>query len=226
MSDGLMAMAEHGQPAVDHAVHADGRDDARDAGRSARPAERGGAGRHRAHAARPVRRARRLRRVHVERRHAQRRAGVRHAREREAPRSRAGQLARRYGLPYRASNASASNALDAQAAYESQMSLWSAVLGGAHLVYHGAGWMEGGLTASFEKLVLDVEMLQMMAVTIAPAVESTSARSTTASPRSPTFRRAGTSSALRIRSRATRPRSTSRSSRTGRTTRAGRRPGP
>lgn len=81
----------------------------------------------------------------------------------------AGQLARRYGLPYRASNASASNALDAQAAYESQMSLWSAVLGGAHLVYHGAGWMEGGLTASFEKLVLDVEMLQMLATTIAPA---------------------------------------------------------
>ena len=81
----------------------------------------------------------------------------------------AGQLARRYGLPYRASNASASNAVDAQAAYESQMSLWSAVLGGAHLVYHGAGWMEGGLTASFEKLVLDVEMLQMLATTIAPA---------------------------------------------------------
>jgi trimethylamine--corrinoid protein Co-methyltransferase len=81
----------------------------------------------------------------------------------------AGQLARSYRLPYRASNASASNALDAQAAYESQMSLWSAVLGGAHLVYHGAGWMEGGLTASFEKVVLDVEMLQMMAVTVAPA---------------------------------------------------------
>ena len=81
----------------------------------------------------------------------------------------AGQLARRYGLPYRASNASASNAVDAQAAYESQMSIWSAVLGGAHLVYHGAGWMEGGLTASYEKLVLDVEMLQMMALTIAPA---------------------------------------------------------
>jgi trimethylamine--corrinoid protein Co-methyltransferase len=80
----------------------------------------------------------------------------------------AGQLARRYGLPYRASNASASNAVDAQAAYESQMSLWSAVLGGAHLVYHGAGWMEGGLTASFEKVVLDVELLQMMARTIAP----------------------------------------------------------
>jgi trimethylamine--corrinoid protein Co-methyltransferase len=81
----------------------------------------------------------------------------------------AGQLARRYGLPYRASNASASNAVDAQAAYESQMSLWSSVLGGANLVYHGAGWMEGGLTASFEKLVIDVEMLQMMATLIAPS---------------------------------------------------------
>ena len=81
----------------------------------------------------------------------------------------AGQLARLYDVPYRASNASASNAVDAQAAYESQMSLWSAVLGGAHLVYHGAGRREGGLTASLEKLVLDVEMLQMLTVTIGPA---------------------------------------------------------
>ncbi len=81
----------------------------------------------------------------------------------------AGQLARHVGLPYRASNASASNAVDAQAAYESQMSLWASVLGGAHLVYHGAGWMEGGLTASFEKVVLDVEMIRMLAATIAPA---------------------------------------------------------
>jgi trimethylamine--corrinoid protein Co-methyltransferase len=81
----------------------------------------------------------------------------------------AGQLARHYRIPYRASNACASNAVDAQAAYESQMSIWSAVLGGAHLVYHGAGWLQGGLTASFEKLVLDVEMLQMIAATVAPA---------------------------------------------------------
>lgn len=79
-----------------------------------------------------------------------------------------GQLARRYGLPYRASNASASNAVDAQAAYESQMSLWSSVMGGANLVYHGAGWMEGGLTASFEKIIIDVEMLQMMAALVQP----------------------------------------------------------
>jgi trimethylamine--corrinoid protein Co-methyltransferase len=73
-----------------------------------------------------------------------------------------GQLARRYRLPYRTSNASASNAADAQGAYETQMSLWGAILGHGNLVYHAAGWQEGGLTASFEKLVLDVEMLQMM----------------------------------------------------------------
>ncbi len=73
-----------------------------------------------------------------------------------------GQLARRYRLPYRTSNASASNAADAQGAYETQMSLWGAVLGHGNLVYHAAGWQEGGLTASLEKFVLDVEMLQMM----------------------------------------------------------------
>ena len=83
-----------------------------------------------------------------------------------------GQLARFYKLPYRASNSSASNAVDAQAAYESEMSIWSSVMAHANLVYHGAGWMEGGLTASFEKIVLDVEMLQMIAETIQPfAVE-------------------------------------------------------
>ena len=80
----------------------------------------------------------------------------------------AGQLARLYKLPYRASNSSASNIVDAQAAYESEMSIWSAVMGHANFVYHGAGWMEGGLTASFEKVILDIEMLQMMAMTIAP----------------------------------------------------------
>ena len=73
-----------------------------------------------------------------------------------------GQLARRYKLPYRTSNPNASNAADAQAIYETQMSLWGSVLGHSNLVYHAAGWLEGGLTASYEKLVLDVEMLQHM----------------------------------------------------------------
>jgi trimethylamine---corrinoid protein Co-methyltransferase len=81
-----------------------------------------------------------------------------------------GQLARRYRLPYRTSNASASNAADAQGAYETQMSLWGAILGHGNLIYHAAGWQEGGLTASYEKLVLDVEMLQLMAEFLKPIV--------------------------------------------------------
>jgi trimethylamine--corrinoid protein Co-methyltransferase len=81
-----------------------------------------------------------------------------------------GQLARRYRLPYRTSNASASNAADAQGAYETEMSLWGAILGHGNLIYHAAGWQEGGLTASFEKLVLDVEMLQLMMEFLKPIV--------------------------------------------------------
>ncbi len=73
-----------------------------------------------------------------------------------------GQLARRYGLPYRTTPGSASNAADAQGAWETMMALWGAVLGHGNLVYHAAGWQEGGLTASFEKFVMDVEMIQHM----------------------------------------------------------------
>ena len=79
-----------------------------------------------------------------------------------------GQLARFYGLPFRSSNTTSANAVDAQAAYESGMSLWGAVMGHANLVNHAAGWLEGGLTASFEKLVVDAEMLQMMAEYMRP----------------------------------------------------------
>ena len=74
----------------------------------------------------------------------------------------AGQLARRYSLPYRTSNANGSNAVDLQAAYETGMATWGAVMGGANLIYHAAGWLEGGLCASYEKLILDVEILQNM----------------------------------------------------------------
>jgi trimethylamine--corrinoid protein Co-methyltransferase len=81
-----------------------------------------------------------------------------------------GQLARRYRLPYRTSNASGSNLADAQGAYETEMSLWGAILGHGNLVYHAAGWQEGGLTASFEKFVLDVEMLQLMMEFLKPIV--------------------------------------------------------
>ncbi|HNB25965.1 MAG TPA: trimethylamine methyltransferase family protein [Alphaproteobacteria bacterium] len=81
-----------------------------------------------------------------------------------------GQLARRYKLPYRSSNTCAANAVDAQAAYESEMSLWGAVMGHANLILHGAGWMEGGLVASFEKMVVDAEMIQGMTEFMQPLV--------------------------------------------------------
>ena len=79
-----------------------------------------------------------------------------------------GQLARRYGLPWRSSNATASNVVDAQAAYESEMAVWGAVMGGVNLLYQGAGWLEGGLTASYEKLIVDAEILQMIAEVLQP----------------------------------------------------------
>lgn len=79
-----------------------------------------------------------------------------------------GQLARRYGLPLRSSSTTASNAPDAQAAYEAQMSLWGALMGGCNLLLHGAGWLESGLTASAEKFIIDVEMLQMFAELMQP----------------------------------------------------------
>jgi trimethylamine--corrinoid protein Co-methyltransferase len=79
-----------------------------------------------------------------------------------------GQIARRLGLPLRSSNTTSSNCVDAQAAYESSMSLWGAIMAHANLVYHAGGWLEGGLTASFEKLIVDAEMLQMMAEFLRP----------------------------------------------------------
>jgi trimethylamine---corrinoid protein Co-methyltransferase len=79
-----------------------------------------------------------------------------------------GQLARRYGLPYRSSNTNAANSLDAQAAYESVFSLWGAIMGGVNLMMHGAGWMEGGLQASFEKMALDADLLAMVAEFLRP----------------------------------------------------------
>jgi trimethylamine--corrinoid protein Co-methyltransferase len=80
----------------------------------------------------------------------------------------AGQLARHVGLPWRSSNATASNTPDAQSAYESQMSLWGALMGGCNFMLHAAGWLESGLTTSYEKFILDIEMLQMFAETFQP----------------------------------------------------------
>jgi trimethylamine--corrinoid protein Co-methyltransferase len=79
-----------------------------------------------------------------------------------------GQLARRLSVPFRSSNANAANSLDAQAAYESVFSLWGAIMGGANFLMHGAGWMEGGLQASFEKMAVDADLLAMVAEFLRP----------------------------------------------------------
>ncbi len=79
-----------------------------------------------------------------------------------------GQMARRYNLPMRASNACAANAPDAQAAWESAFSLWACVSGWANIVYHSAGWLEGGLCASYEKFVMDCETLQQIMTYMKP----------------------------------------------------------
>ncbi len=79
-----------------------------------------------------------------------------------------GQLARRYNIPYRTSNTCAANTVDAQAAYESVFSLWGAVQGGGNLMMHAAGWLEGGLRCSYEKTILDIDLLQMVAEFLTP----------------------------------------------------------
>jgi trimethylamine--corrinoid protein Co-methyltransferase len=79
-----------------------------------------------------------------------------------------GQMARFYGLPLRATNACAANAPDGQAMWESAFSLWGCVSGGANVVYHAAGWLEGGLIASYEKFVMDCELLQQMQAYMKP----------------------------------------------------------
>jgi trimethylamine---corrinoid protein Co-methyltransferase len=79
-----------------------------------------------------------------------------------------GQLCRKYGIPYRTSNVNAANTVDAQAAFESVFSLWALVQGGGNFIMHAAGWMEGGLTCSFEKFILDCDLLQMVAEFLTP----------------------------------------------------------
>lgn len=72
----------------------------------------------------------------------------------------AGQLFRRLGLPYRSAGSfNGSKLPDAQAAYESANSLNMGLLSGVNFMLHAAGWLEGGLVASFEKFVMDADQL-------------------------------------------------------------------
>ena len=73
-----------------------------------------------------------------------------------------GQLVRHYKLPLRSSGVCAANVPDGQAMWETSNSLWAAVQSRTNMVYHAAGWLEGGLIASPEKFIMDCEVLQMI----------------------------------------------------------------
>ena len=74
-------------------------------------------------------------------------------------------LARRLGVPFRSGGSlCGSKVPDAQAAYESAQTLLPTVLGGVNFVLHAAGWLEGGLASSYEKLIMDADQLGMMQV--------------------------------------------------------------
>jgi len=73
------------------------------------------------------------------------------------------QMARRYGLPHRGNGSlTSANAVGAQSAFESTWTLWPAVLSHTNILYHAVGWMEAGMTVSFEKFIIDAENLAMM----------------------------------------------------------------
>ncbi len=75
------------------------------------------------------------------------------------------ELARRVGVPFRSGGQfTSSKAPDAQAAYESASTLLPTIAAGVNFVLHAAGWLEGGLTLSYEKLLMDADQLGMMEV--------------------------------------------------------------
>tara|TARA_R110002073_G_scaffold28711_9_gene91007 strand:+ start:2471 stop:4030 length:1560 start_codon:yes stop_codon:yes gene_type:complete len=84
-----------------------------------------------------------------------------------------GQLARFYDIPLRSSGVCTANVPDGQAVWETSNSLWAAVQSGSNLVYHAAGWLEGGLIASPEKFVMDCEVLQMIQRYFDPVITAT-----------------------------------------------------
>ena len=80
-----------------------------------------------------------------------------------------GQIARHFGLPFRGGGGlNASQTVDAQAGYQTLMTMHATFLAGTNFVLHTAGWLEGGLVASYEKFIMDMEVLQMLQVEFTP----------------------------------------------------------
>src|SRR5258708_11722245 len=80
-----------------------------------------------------------------------------------------GQIARHYNLPFRSGGAlTSSQVVDAQAGYESMMSLWPTFLAGTNFIMHSAGWLESALVSCYEKFIVDVEQLRMLHAVFKP----------------------------------------------------------
>jgi trimethylamine---corrinoid protein Co-methyltransferase len=80
-----------------------------------------------------------------------------------------GQIARHFNLPWRSGGGlNSSQTTDAQAGYESLMTMMPAFLSGTNWIMHSAGWLEGGLVASYEKFVMDVELIRMLQAEFTP----------------------------------------------------------
>lgn len=74
-------------------------------------------------------------------------------------------LARRLGVPFRSGGQfTSSKVADSQAAYESAHTLLPTLQAGVNFVLHAAGWLEGGLSLGYEKLIMDADQLGAMAV--------------------------------------------------------------
>jgi trimethylamine---corrinoid protein Co-methyltransferase len=80
-----------------------------------------------------------------------------------------GQIARRFGLPFRSGGGlTSSQTADAQSAYEAMMVMLPTFLAGTNWVMHSAGWLEGGLVSSYDKFIVDVEILRSLLVEFTP----------------------------------------------------------
>lgn len=83
-----------------------------------------------------------------------------------------GQLARHYGLPWRAlgGGLTTSQTVDAQAGWESMQVMSAAFAAQADVVMHAAGWLDAGLVTSFEKVIADLDLIASLQVEYGPFV--------------------------------------------------------
>ena len=73
-----------------------------------------------------------------------------------------GQMARFYGIPWRTSNTlGGAKTFDAQAGYESAMTMNAVLMAGANYMWHSAGWNEAGMHCSVAKFIVDAEICEM-----------------------------------------------------------------